>query len=262
MRLGSCRCLPAAKNRLDLNDSWLYEWAMIIYGKNPVIEIIKRKPEILEEIFFLKQDRDALKLPLPIPPRVRTQNIDSRSLSQMTDDGVHQGIAARIREFPYASLENIVSAMHHDGLLLALDCIQDPQNMGALIRSAAAFGISGVLFPKDRNADITPALVKASAGLCFALPVSKVTNLARTLEELFEKGFWVIGAAAGEGKPIEELSLPGKRVLVIGGEGKGLRRLIKEKCQALVHISTARNVDSLNASVAGAILMYRLMLKH
>ncbi|GAB4293082.1 MAG: 23S rRNA (guanosine(2251)-2'-O)-methyltransferase RlmB [Myxococcota bacterium] len=232
---------------------------MIIYGRNPVVELLRRKPELVEEVLLAreKRERDVEFLrALTGKSKLKMREMGAKELSAMTKSEAHQGFVARIREFPYADISEIYSEDSSVGFAVALDSIQDPQNLGALIRSAAAFGALGVIFPKDRSADLTPSAIKASAGLCFALPVAKVTNLARSLDELSLRGFWIIGAEAKEGEDISKLDLPGKKALVIGGEEKGLRRLVKEKCHKLVKIPMTQGVDSLNASAAGAIMMF------
>lgn len=236
---------------------------MIIYGKNPVKEVLCCQPDIVQQLLIASKKNslfDTNTLETIKKRNINIREVSPKELGGITKSDIHQGVAARIAEFDYCDLNHIIKS-DPGGLVLALDSLQDPHNLGALIRSAAAFGLTGVIIPKDRSVDITPVVVKASAGLCFRIPIAKVTNLSRALEDLFKNGFWIIGAAAGEGDPIDSIDLPGGKALVIGGEGAGLRRLVKEKCQKLAYIPMQKNIDSLNASVAGAVMMYSLSRK-
>jgi len=141
-------------------------------------------------------------------------------------------------------------------LLLVLDGVQDPQNLGALVRSAHVLGADGVLIPRHRAAPVTPAVVKASAGATEHTPIAQVTNVARTLEELKERGIWIVGASALGGRLPSEIDLTVPVALVLGSEGKGVRPLVLRACDLLVRIPMAGRVASLNVSVAGAILLY------
>jgi len=144
-------------------------------------------------------------------------------------------------------------------LLLALDSVQDPRNLGAIIRSAEALGAGGVLIPRDRQSPVTPVSERAAAGATAYLPVTRIGNLARTLERLKKDGYWVVGADARNGAPPEELDLPRPLVLVLGSEEKGLRPVILKQCDQLVRIPLVGKVDSLNVAVAAGILIYELL---
>ncbi len=181
------------------------------------------------------------------------------TLDRIAGGGRHQGAAAVLDPFDYAGLDRLVREVGESrGLLLALDSVQDPRNLGAVIRSAEALGAGGVIIPRDRQAPVTPAAERTAAGATAHLPVARVGNLARTLERLKKAGYWVIGADSGQGQPPERIDLPPPRVLVLGSEEKGLRPVILKQCDALVRIPLSGKVDSLNVAVAAGILIYEL----
>jgi 23S rRNA (guanosine2251-2'-O)-methyltransferase len=164
-----------------------------------------------------------------------------------------------VESFSYANLVDILASWRESGesgLLLVLDGVQDPHNLGALIRSAACAGAHGVIIPTDRAAQVTPAVEKASAGAVETVPVAQVTNVARTLEELKEAGFWIYGADSGVAASVFDQDFKGNVALVIGSEGEGIRPLVKKRCDLLVKIPLRGGVSSLNASVSGGILLF------
>ncbi len=166
------------------------------------------------------------------------------------------GVAAEIAEFAYDDLDGWAAALPERAVAFLLDGVTDPQNLGAVIRNARAFGVAGVVLPKDRSCPVTPAVFRASAGAAAHVPVVQVTNLARAIDALKERGFWVY-AAAGDGKiDVGELS-PAKRCgFVLGSEDAGIRKLVREKCDASVRIPIRPGVDSLNVAVASGILAF------
>jgi len=186
--------------------------------------------------------------------------VQRRALEELVGDVPHQGVVAAVAAFAFVDLDDVLPDVHAAGrvpLLLGLDQIQDPHNLGSLVRSAYALGADAVFMPKDHSCDVTPTVVKTSAGATAHLPIARVTNMRRALEELKAAGLWVFGAAASDDGPsICEVDLTQPAVIVIGSEGAGLRRLVSESCDTLVRIPMAGTLDSLNASVAGAILLY------
>ncbi len=190
---------------------------------------------------------------------MKVQEVPAAKLDGLSAGRQHQGIAVRVGEFRYTPLEDLLEVLvaRPSARLLVLDQVQDPGNFGALLRSAAAFGMAGVVVTRDRAAPVTPVVIKASAGAAFRVPVVRVTNLARTLDTLHEAGFFAYGAADQEGaqRP-DEISWSGHVAVVLGAEGVGLRRLTRERCDGFVAIPQSDAVESLNVSVAGAILMY------
>lgn len=168
------------------------------------------------------------------------------------------GIAAEIGEFRYEAVEGWLDALPKRATALLLDGVTDPQNFGAILRSARAFGIAGVLVPKDRSCPVTAAVFRASAGGAAHVPVAAVTNLARTVEMLKERGFWIFAAEAGGDTPLPGFRPPDRTAVVLGGEGEGIRRLVRRACDGALRIPMEPSVDSLNVAVAAGIVAYAL----
>lgn len=184
---------------------------------------------------------------------------DRDTLDRISGGVRHQGAAAILDPFAYADFAQLVNKIKESqGLLLVLDSVQDPHNLGAIIRSAEALGAGGVLIPRDRQAPITPAAERAAAGATAHLAVARIGNLARTLERLKKEGYWVVGADSDQGMDPEQLDLPRPLALVMGSEEKGIRPVNLKQCDALVRIPLTGRVDSLNVSVAAGILIYLL----
>jgi 23S rRNA (guanosine2251-2'-O)-methyltransferase len=172
---------------------------------------------------------------------------------------VHQGVVAITGEYPYAQLDEILNVAGRAGvppLVLVLDSVQDPQNLGALVRTAHVVGAHGIVIPKDRAVGVTPVVVKASAGATEHMKIAQVVNVARALEELKAAGLWVVGAVAAGGEPPWKIDYTGPCALVLGAEGKGIRPLVLRGCDLLVRIPMAGQVASLNVGAAGAMLLY------
>lgn len=187
--------------------------------------------------------------------------VDMRRLSQITDNANHQGIAAQVSPYTYMNLEDLIAqakAKTEAPVILILDGISDPHNLGAIIRTTEAFGAQGIVIPQRRAAGITSAVVKAAAGALEYLPVARVVNLSRALESLKEAGFWIYGTTAGNGKFLDNLDSRGPIGLVIGSEGNGLSLLTQRSCDLLVSIPLTGKTPSLNASVAAAIVLYEI----
>jgi 23S rRNA (guanosine2251-2'-O)-methyltransferase len=189
---------------------------------------------------------------------IAVQKVQRSELDRLSPH--HQGLALMIPAAPPMSLAVFLDSLSSDGpaLIVALDHIEDPHNLGALARSAAAFGSLGLLIPKDRSAPMNQAARAASAGASETLAVVRVVNLVRALEELKKAGFWLVAAEGGSGVPLAEFEFPERCVLILGSEGRGLGREVARQADFTVHIPLADNpaVDSLNVSNAGAILMY------
>lgn len=182
-------------------------------------------------------------------------------LDQMSSTGKHQGVIAQAAAYEYAELEEIFAKAEEQGeppFIFLLDEIEDPHNLGAIIRTANLAGAHGVIIPKRRAAGLTATVVKASAGALNYTPVVKVTNLAQTIEELKKRGLWFVCADMG-GETMYRLNLTGPIGLVIGNEGEGVSRLVKEKCDYIASIPMKGNIDSLNASVAAGVLAYEIV---
>lgn len=235
-----------------------------IEGRNPVMEALKAEREI-DKILVAKGAAEgsihkivgiAKERGIPI------QHVERQKLDQLSESHAHQGIIAFAAAHVYVDVEDILKKAEEKGedpFLVILDEITDPHNLGSVIRTANAAGIHGVIIPKRRAVGLTAVVAKASAGAIEYVPVAKVSNLAQTIDRLKERGLWIIGADMDGEKAYYESDLTGKIALVIGSEGKGIGRLIKEKCDFIIHIPMKGEVGSLNASVAAAILMYEAM---
>jgi 23S rRNA (guanosine2251-2'-O)-methyltransferase len=184
-------------------------------------------------------------------------DLPASELNRLAGSPDHQGVVAEVDPYPYADPSALLE--RPEALVVALDQIQDTRNLGAICRSAEAAGAAGVVVPSRRAAAITPAACKASAGAVEHLPVARVTNLANWLAEAKEAGAWVYGAEAGAQAPHTQADLTGKVVLVLGGEGKGLRRRVAESCDLLVSIPVRGRVASLNVSAAAAVLLFEAL---
>ena len=238
-----------------------------VYGRNPVLEAL-RSGEGPEELLIQEEARPAgplaelLRLAgsreVPVRPAPRAE-LD-RLARSAGGTGVHQGVVARLPDFRYVSLDEILaSPVETAPLVVILDCLQDVQNLGSLIRTAEAVGASGVVLPERRAAGVTAAVRRASAGAVEHLRISQVGNLARALETLKEAGLWTFGLAADAPTPCWEADLTGPAALVVGGEGAGLRRLVRERCDVLLRIPMRGRVASLNTAVAGSIVLYEAL---
>ena len=221
----------------------------IIYGVRPVVEALKGRRRKVFEVLDAVGDR-AVKaaagdVPVKRVPRVR--------IEELARGGVHQGVVARVGPYPYSGLGEILAAP--EPLVLVLDGVTDPRNLGAVLRAADGAGASGVVIPKDRAVGVTAAAVKASAGASEHARVARETNLRRAIDRMKESGLWVYAAEAG-GTPFARLDLSGPVALVLGSEGRGVRRLVREGCDGSVSVPMLGAVDSLNVSVAAAVLLY------
>jgi 23S rRNA (guanosine2251-2'-O)-methyltransferase len=205
------------------------------------------------EILRLAQERG---IPVSQVPR--------RRLDQLAEGGNHQGVMAQVASFDYARLEDIFARAESRGeapFFLLLDGIEDPHNLGSILRTADAAGVHGVIIPKRRAVGLTSTVAKTSAGAIEHVPVVRVTNLNRTADELKEQGVWLIGSDAQAPQSYSQVDYTLPTALVIGNEGKGISRLLKEKCDLLIQLPMKGHVSSLNASVAAALLMYEVLRK-
>jgi 23S rRNA (guanosine2251-2'-O)-methyltransferase len=239
--------------------------SQIIYGIHPVEEALKSSSLQIQKILIGTQTPS---LPLQrvinlanqrkIPWTITTKEI----LELMTRGGVHQNIVGLLKETSYADVMDILSHWKKEGskaLFLILDGIQDPQNFGSLIRTALGCGVHGILIPKDRAVGITPVVIKASAGAVAHLPIARVVNIATTIDALKREGVWVYGASGEAGDLIYQLDLDVDVAIVIGAEGKGMRPLVKKKCDKLFSIPMKGPLSSFNASVSGGMILYEVM---
>lgn len=235
----------------------------IIVGRNAITEAL-RSGRSINKILV----QDGIKggsvgeiLALTKELGVVTEFVKSERLEKIANGLRHQGFVAMVAPIKFYSLEEVlakVKAKNESPLLLLLDELQDPQNVGALIRTADAAGVHGILLPKRRSCPLNAVVAKISAGAVEYVPVVQIGNISQTIEELKEMGFWVAGADM-DGELYYKSNLTGPMVLVIGAEGKGLGRLVREKCDFIVSLPMNGAVSSLNASAAGAILLYEIV---
>ena len=236
----------------------------IIYGINPVLEALRGDRRAFE-LFVAGggSDRRVEKiLALAADKGVPVRQREKTDIARLCGTDFHQGVALKVEPFPYADLADMLEKWRSsgdNGLLLVLDGIQDPHNLGALIRTGACAGAHGVIIPKDRAVGITAVVERASAGATETIPVVRVANIAQTLEELKRDGFWIYGALGDAVESVFSQNFTGHVALVIGGEGEGIRPLVRKKCDVLVAIPLKGGVNSLNASVAGGVLLFEVV---
>jgi 23S rRNA (guanosine2251-2'-O)-methyltransferase len=222
-----------------------------IYGIRPVIEALRSGRRKVFEVLDAAGDEKVAKT--ASARGVDVKRVSRQRVEELARGGVHQGVVARVEPYPYSGLEEILSAP--EPLILVLDGVTDPRNLGAVLRAADGAGASGVVIPKDRAVGVTAAAVKASAGASEHVRVARETNLRRATGRMKEAGLWVYAAEVG-GTPYTELHLAGPVALVFGSEGRGVRRLVREACDGEVSIPMLGAVQSLNVSVASAVLLY------
>jgi len=229
-----------------------------IYGKNAIKHRIENEADI-EEIMLQEGFKDEHLMEL-IKDKYPTRYVRSSYLDKLSNKGVHQGIIAKIKTYKTADIEALLDNIKviENPLLVMLDGIQDPHNLGAILRTCDAIGVNGVIVPKHRSAPLNSTVAKVSTGAIEFVLVSEVTNLTSTLKKLKEKGFWVVGAEADNSQDYRDLDYKMPMVLVIGSEGKGISRLVLEQCDYKIHLPMVGHVNSLNASVATAILLYQI----
>ncbi|WP_050642105.1 MULTISPECIES: 23S rRNA (guanosine(2251)-2'-O)-methyltransferase RlmB [Clostridia] len=246
------------RNEREQNDNTL-----IIEGRNAVLEAF-RSGRPIDKVFILDGCQDG-----PIRTIVREAKkhdtilnfVGKERLSQLSETGKHQGVIACAAAYEYADIEDMFKLAEkrgEDPFFILLDNIEDPHNLGAIIRTANLAGAHGVIIPKRRAVGLTAVVAKTSAGALNYTPVAKVTNLAKTMEELKERGMWFVCADMG-GESMYKLNLTGSIGLVIGSEGEGVGRLVKEKCDFIAAIPMKGEIDSLNASVAAGVLSYEIV---
>jgi 23S rRNA (guanosine2251-2'-O)-methyltransferase len=222
-----------------------------VYGKRPVVEALRSGRRKVFEVIDAVGDEEVANA--AGARGVSVKRASRQRVEELAWGGVHQGVAARVEPYPYSGLEEILSIP--DPLVLVLDGVTDPRNLGAVLRAADGAGASGVVIPRDRAVGVTAAAVKASAGASEHVLVARVTNLRRAVDTMKEAGLWIYAAEAG-GTPHTELDLAGAVALVLGSEGRGVRRLVREGCDGTVSIPMLGGVESLNVSVASAVLLY------
>lgn len=242
----------------------------LIEGRNAVLEAF-RSGKCVDKLFILDGCQDGPVRTIAREARKKDTIINYVSkerLDQLSETKAHQGVIAQVAAYEYATVEEILAKAEEKGespFLVLLDNVEDPHNLGAIIRTANLAGAHGVIIPKRRSVGLTATVAKTSAGALHYTPVAKVTNLVRTIEELKEKGIWFVCADMG-GEPMYQLNLTGPIGMIVGNEGEGVSRLVREACDFTASIPMKGDIDSLNASVAAGVLAYeivrqRLMVK-
>lgn len=236
-----------------------------IIGRNTVIEALKST----RNVYKIWMAENSVKgqaqqiAQLAKEKGITIQTVPKKKIDQMAE-GNHQGVVAQVAAYEYAEVDDILKAASDKGeapFILILDEIEDPHNLGSIMRTADATGAHGIIIPKRRAVGLTTTVAKLSTGAIEYIPVARVTNLARTIEELKERGVWIVGTDAKGSDDYRSMDGKMPLGLVIGSEGKGMGRLIKEKCDFLVNLPMAGRVTSLNASVAAGLLMYEVYRK-
>lgn len=236
----------------------------IIEGRNAVIEALK-SDKTVEQIFVSNGEiTGSLNKILAIAKekKLAVKKVDKRKLDQISYTGVHQGVVAKVTPYKYCELEDILQysmQKKEKPFIVILDEIEDPHNFGSIIRTAEVFGVHGIIIPKRRNVGVTPIVYKASAGAVEHMKICKVTNISSTIDKLKKRGIWVYGADMGGEEYCFNTDFTGNTALVIGNEGNGISKLVKEKCDVLVRVPMVGKISSLNASMAGGIIMYEIL---
>ena len=236
-----------------------------IVGKNPVIEALKSTRDINKILVAEGSQRGQMQpiIQLAKEANVIVQFVPKKKIDQITDQN-HQGVLAYVAAYQYAEIDDLFAAAEKKSeppFFLLLDEIEDPHNLGSIMRTADAVGAHGIIIPKRRAVGLTATVAKASTGAIEYIPVVRVTNMARTIDELKERGVWIAGTDALGKDEYRQFDGTLPLGLVIGSEGKGMGRLIRDKCDFLIHLPMVGKVTSLNASVAAALLMYEVYRK-
>ena len=231
----------------------------VIAGRNPVVEVLSGERDV-ERVFIADGSEGSVSkiVALAKEKGVIVDFVPKEKIDAMVPGVKHQGVVAKVSEYRYAEMDEVFARAEESGedpFIIILDEISDPHNLGAIIRTAECAGAHGVIIPKRRAASLTQTVALSAAGAIENMPVVQVTNLARTIEELQGKGVWV-GAADMDGETYYKANLTGPIAIVIGNEGKGVGRLVKEKCDFVLSIPMYGRINSLNASNAAAVLMY------
>lgn len=240
------------------------EW---IYGRNPVEEVLAAGRRTATEIILPpaskgEDDQISRIRDEALSRRIVVRTMERERLDKLVRYGHHQGVAIKASPYPYVDFEDILQYVEEDenATVMVFDHLEDPQNVGSILRTACAAGVTGVIIPEDRSCGITPAAVRASAGGSEHIRVSRVVNIVRAMESLKEAGVWMTGLDFGEGaKPYTSIDFRGKAGLVVGAEGSGLSRLVRSTCDFVAELPMPGGFESLNAGVAAGIALYEIL---
>ncbi len=238
---------------------------MIVYGRNSVAELLRNSPREIRKI-MVSENFDVSSDPRISASirkfRIKLSRLPKNAITDICRSPNHQGIAAEISDFSYSSVEEILGVAEERQervFLLVLDHIEDPQNLGAIIRTADFLGVHGIVIPADRACDVNPTVVKVSSGASANIKIARETNLGRVIDALKKKGVWVAGADAGSGDAVFDCDFASLDIaVVIGNEGRGMRSGTRQKCDFLLSIPGEGKVESLNASVAAGVFLYEV----
>jgi 23S rRNA (guanosine2251-2'-O)-methyltransferase len=233
----------------------------VVYGANPVRELLRTGGHGLTELWLAEGSRAGGALEAAAREvGARVRRAPRQRLDRLAGTDHHQGVVALVEgDFRYAEVGELLELARKEGvapLVLVLDGVEDPQHLGAIARSAVALGAHGLVIPRDRAAGVTPAAIKASAGVLLRCPVARVTNISRIIDEFKEDGIWSTALAADADRAVQELDLAGPTALVLGNEGEGVRPLVRKTCDRLARIEMTRGVESLSVAAAAAIVLF------
>lgn len=246
-------------------ETYMMQEEEVVAGKHSVTEALK-SGRTINKIWIAENAQKHLTLPIIAEAKklgIVVQHVDRRKLDQMVPGVQHQGVVAQAAPYAYVEVDDLLKAAEEKGeppFLLLLDEIEDPHNLGSILRTADCTGAHGVILPKRRSAQITATVSKTSAGAVEYVPVARVTNLGQTIDQLKEMGVWVVGTVVDAVQELYDTEVfDGPVAIVIGNENKGMGRLIREKCDVLVKLPMAGKINSLNASVAAGVVMYEVL---
>jgi 23S rRNA (guanosine2251-2'-O)-methyltransferase len=239
----------------------------LTYGINPLVEGLLSHPSVFEKILIARgRGKAGLQKILSLAEEngIPVEYIDREKIDKLAQHGVHQGILGFCRERDYATVEDVIANRRERNkydLVVILDGVADPRNLGSIIRTAYCLGANGIIIPENRAASITALTSKASAGASELLPVAKVVNIVRTMEYLKKEGFWIYGTDADGGLAVHSLDYEGNIAVVAGSEGHGIRPLVRKNCDFLISIPMMGRVASLNVSVATGVILFEILRK-
>lgn len=254
----------AASNELTEEESPLVGEEEYLAGKHPVLEAMKAGRSI-NKIFMSNQAQRHLVQPIMEEAKARgivVQQVDKSKLDRLVPDIQHQGVVAQAAAVAYAEVDDLLARAAERGeapLIVLLDEVEDPHNLGSVLRTADCTGVHGVIVPKRRSAGLTAVVAKTSAGAVEYVPVARVANLVQTMEKLKAAGLWIAGADAGAKEGFYDTNLTGPLAIVIGNEGQGLSRLVRERCDFILSLPMVGQINSLNASVAAGVILYEVV---
>lgn len=228
---------------------------MLVYGRNVAKEVLQ-KPEKVKKVTLLKDFNDKEINSLLEKNKIKVEFLDKKGFSKF-DKYSHQGIILDIEDFSYTNYKDFLDI--EDAKIVILDHLEDPHNLGAIIRTCEAAGMTGLIIPKDRSVDVNSTVMKTSAGALENVKISKVTNLVNVIDDLKENGFWIVGTTLEGNIDYRDIDYTGKIALIIGNEGNGMSKSVQQSCDYLAKIPMYGKINSLNASVAAGIMIYEVI---